>query len=612
MEPHTPLRSGRRSSLGTSLLLGIGIAGALLPALFALCSLPGFGTSLLSLWLPLLLRWAHLIYGIAWIGASFYFIFVENSLERFPGESALAGRLWTVHGGGVYRLEKYRTAPLPLPALLHWFRWDAYLTWMTGFALLILLFYAHPEATLIDPQIAPLSPGMAVLCSLAILAAGWLAYAGLAATPLLQRPRLFALFSCLLLAALAFTLTHLYSGRGAFVQTGAVLGTIMVGNVLFVIIPAQRRFLHAAQRGERLDPAQVERTHLRSLHNNYLAFPVLFTMISNHFPFAFLGRDNWLVLFCLLLAGGTVRHAVNLRQRQQPWLPWLLGGAALVFGALIAATDPVSVIATFKEAGIRGRLRLLIESESLLNDGTAAVAFGVVVAIASGRQFGAAQIAVRLLATVGGGILCGGCVAGLALLLAGRTTDHLVETAMTTIAAYGSFLLADSFGFSGVLATISAGIFIRNSPWTNTISLRGRRAIQTFWEYAAFIANSFIFLLIGMHEASQNLLAVWLPAVAAVALVTLGRAASIYPCCLLFARSALRVDAKHQHILFWGGLRGALALALALSLPADLPLRENVIGVSFAVVAFSIFVQGLSIPPLLRGMGEIPSARREK
>ncbi len=343
MEPHSPLRSGRRSSLGTSLLLGIGIAGALLPALFALSSLPGFGTSLLSLWLPLLLRWAHLIYGIAWIGASFYFIFVENSLERFPGESALAGRLWTVHGGGVYRLEKYRTAPLPLPALLHWFRWDAYLTWMTGFALLILLFYAHPEATLIDPQIAPLSPGMAVLCSLAILAAGWLAYAGLAATPLLQRPRLFALFSCLLLAALAFTLTHLYSGRGAFVQTGAVLGTIMVGNVLFVIIPAQWRFLHAAQRGERLDPAQVERTHLRSLHNNYLAFPVLFTMISNHFPFAFLGRDNWLVLFCLLLAGGTVRHAVNLRQRQQSWLPWLLGGAALVFGAITFAR-PTPVI----------------------------------------------------------------------------------------------------------------------------------------------------------------------------------------------------------------------------------------------------------------------------
>ena len=234
------------------------------------------------------------------------------------------------------------------------------------------------------------------------------------------------------------------------------------------------------------------------------------------------------------------------------------------------------------------------------------------VAIASGQRFDAAQIAVRLLTTVGGGILCGGIVATLALLLAGRTTDHLVETAMTTIAAYGSFLLAGHFGFSGVLATITAGLLIRNSRWANTISPRGKEAILTFWEYAAFLANSFVFLLIGMHEASQNLLAVWLPAVVAIALVTLARAAAIYPCCLLFVRSSLRVSAKHQHILFWGGLRGALALALALSLSADVPLYESVIGVSFAVVAFSIFVQGLTISPLLRRMGEIPGARREK
>ncbi len=343
MEPHAPLRAGG-SALRKSLLFGLGISGTLLLLLFAFRSPPAFGASLLSLWLPLLLRWAHLIYGIAWIGASFYFIFVENSLERLPREAELAGRLWTVHGGGVYRLEKYRTAPLPLPSPLHWFRWDAYLTWTTGFFLLMAVYYAHPEATLIDPQVARLSPKAAVLSSLAVVGGGWLVYAGLTATPLLYRPPLFALLSCLLVGALAFGLTHLYSGRGAFLHLGAVLGTVMAGNVLFVIIPSQRRFLEAARRGETLDPEKVTRTHLRSLHNNYLAFPVLFTMISNHFPLVFLAKASWLVLACLVVGGGTVRHGINLRQRRKPWLPWMLGGAALLFGA-IAFTRPDSAAA---------------------------------------------------------------------------------------------------------------------------------------------------------------------------------------------------------------------------------------------------------------------------
>lgn len=341
----------------------------------------------------------------------------------------------------------------------------------------------------------------------------------------------------------------------------------------------------------------------------YALLPPLLFEAAFHIPWEEMRRNSSLIAVLatlgVMLSAGLTAAGMHYLVHWQ----WI---TALVFGVLIAATDPVSVIATFKEAGTRGRLRLLIESESLLNDGTAAVAFGVVVANASGQRFDAAQIAVRLLTTVGGGILCGGIVATLALLLAGRTTDHLVETAMTTIAAYGSFLLAGHFGFSGVLATITAGLLIRNSRWANTISPRGKEAILTFWEYAAFLANSFVFLLIGMHEASQNLLAVWLPAVVAIALVTLARAAAIYPCCLLFVRSSLRVSAKHQHILFWGGLRGALALALALSLSADVPLYESVIGVSFAVVAFSIFVQGLTISPLLRRMGEIPGARREK
>lgn len=279
---------------------------------------------------------------------------------------------------------------------------------------------------------------------------------------------------------------------------------------------------------------------------------------------------------------------------------------ALVFGALIAATDPVSVIATFKEAKAHGRLLVLIEAESLLNDGTAAVAFGIVVILASGGELSSIQITRMVLQTVIGGILCGAVVALGALLLAWRTEDHLVEITFTTVAAYGSFLLADHFGMSGVLATITAGLITGNFKSLNALSVRGKDAVEAFWEYAAFVANSLVFLLIGMHEARQHFVRMWFPAATAIALVTLGRALAIYPCCLLFSRSSLRVTGRHQNVLFWGGLRGALALALALGLPQAVPMREQIIAISFAVVAFSVFVQGLTMVPFLRWMGEIP------
>jgi monovalent cation:H+ antiporter, CPA1 family len=278
---------------------------------------------------------------------------------------------------------------------------------------------------------------------------------------------------------------------------------------------------------------------------------------------------------------------------------------ALVFGVLIAATDPVSVVATFKEAQARGRLLVLIEAESLLNDGTAAVAFGVTLALASGQTLALPEITLVLIRVIGGGILCGAAVALTAMFLTGRTDDHLVEITFTTIAAYGSFLLATQFGVSGVLATITAGLVMGNFELFGKISDRGKEAVQAFWEYAAFVANSMVFLLIGMRETQENFTAVLLPAGAAIALVTLGRAAAIYPCCLLFSRSSLRVTMKHQHVLFWGGLRGALALALSLGLPLGLPHREEIVTITFAVVAFSIFVQGITMAPLLRTLGEI-------
>jgi CPA1 family monovalent cation:H+ antiporter len=283
--------------------------------------------------------------------------------------------------------------------------------------------------------------------------------------------------------------------------------------------------------------------------------------------------------------------------------------SALVFGVLIAATDPVSVIATFKEAGVAGRLRLLVEAESLFNDGTSAVIFGIVVAFSAGESPTWFGMGAALLLTVGGGIICGAALAGVLLLIAGRTDDHLVELTFTTVVAYGSFVLAEQLHLSGVLATLTAGLMMGSAGSLGTLSGRGKDAVEAFWEYAAFVANSLIFLLIGMHEAHQNFAAVWTPAVAAIALVMAGRALAIYPTCLLFSKSALRVTVAHQHILFWGGLRGALALALALGLPPEMPRRDDIITITFAVVAFSMFVQGLTMTPFLRRLGELPSGR---
>jgi CPA1 family monovalent cation:H+ antiporter len=278
---------------------------------------------------------------------------------------------------------------------------------------------------------------------------------------------------------------------------------------------------------------------------------------------------------------------------------------ALVFGVLIAATDPVSVIATFQEAGARGRLPLLVEAESLFNDGTAAVAFAMVLNLVQGHSPSPHQAAGQLLKMAGGGLLCGIAIAGAALLLVGNTQDHLVELALTTVAAYGSFLLAERFHMSGVLATLSAGLTLGNFGSRGTISDRGKEAVQDFWEYAAFVANSLIFLLIGMRVAMQDFRAVWVPAVIAILLVTLGRAAAVYPSCAFFAASRWQVPWKYQHLLFWGGLRGALALALALALPAEVPERDAIVTISFAVVAFSVFVQGLTLKPLLRAAGQL-------
>ena len=302
----------------------------------------------------------------------------------------------------------------------------------------------------------------------------------------------------------------------------------------------------------------------------------------------------------VLLSAGITMMGMHFLAHWQ----WL---SALVFGILIAATDPVSVIAILRRANARGRLLVLVETESLFNDGAVAVAFGVIVTLASQPHFSGLAITRTVLVTAGGGILSGALVGNLVLFLIGRTNDHLVETICTTVAAYGSFLVADSLHASGVVATLTAGLVLGNVETLGLISGRGRETVQAFWEYAAFLANSIVFLLFGMREVSHNFVMVWLPAVIAVLFVTVGRAAAVYPVCQVFSRSRFHVDIRHQHVLFWSGVRGALALALALALPEEVPRREEIITVSFSVVAFSIFVNGLTMTPLLRAFGEIPA-----
>lgn len=285
---------------------------------------------------------------------------------------------------------------------------------------------------------------------------------------------------------------------------------------------------------------------------------------------------------------------------------------ALLFGVLIAATDPVSVIATFNEANVKGRLRLLVESESLFNDSTAAVAFAIALTFAMGGSMTIGTAFLSMLASVGGGIACGALVGGSCLLLAGRTRDHLVELALTTIAAFGSFWVAEQFSysgvhFSGVLATMTAGLLVGNTTELGFISEKGEESIESFWEFAAFVVNSIVFILLGINEAYQDFRRSAFAILIAIIAVVFARAVAIYPISALLSGTKWKLEPAQQHIMFWGGLRGALALALALGIPESVPFRAEIVTVTFGVVAFSVFAQGLTMTPLLRKLRQIPS-----
>jgi uncharacterized membrane protein len=288
-------------------------------------------------WAGLLVRWLHVVAGIAWIGASFYFVWLDNHLQPVAadGEPGVAGELWAVHGGGFYRSQKYRVAPAVLPRTLHWFYWEAYTTWLSGFGLLCLLYFLRAEAYLIDPDVLPLTKPMAIVIALAILVAGWVVYDGLCRSPLGRRARVLAAVLAALVAFEAWGLCHLFSGRGAFMVFGSALGTLMVANVLFVIIPGQRELVHAKRQGREPDAAPGLRGKQRSVHNTFFTLPVVFVMISNHYAMTYAARYNWLVLIAVSFAGACIRAWFVARHKPaenagyRAALPAVLGIATL-------------------------------------------------------------------------------------------------------------------------------------------------------------------------------------------------------------------------------------------------------------------------------------------
>lgn len=325
-----------------------------------------------------------------------------------------------------------------------------------------------------------------------------------------------------------------------------------------------------------------------------------------------LRRDALPVL--TLAIAGTILSAAVVAASMVWLLHWPLASAVL-FGVLIAATDPVAVIAMFKDNGVGGRLRLLVESESLLNDGAAAVLFALALAWIQGANSMSAtavEDARILLLTVGGGIVIGLATGGAAILLAGRTTDHLVESALTAVVAYASFLLAEHFHGSGVLATVAAGLLMGNlgvlgHGKSGPVSDQGRAFILSLWDFIAFIANSLVFLLIGLAVAHTSIDDLGLKTlIGVITLVLLARALTVYPLCLPFMRSRWAIPFGVQHILWWGGLRGALGLALALSLPPSLAYRSEILVATFGVVVFSVVVQGLTMPFVLKKLKFTP------
>jgi uncharacterized membrane protein len=289
------------------------------------------------------LRWLHVIAGIAWIGSSFYFIHLDLSLRPRPGlPPGVKGDEWQVHGGGFYHMMKYLVAPAQMPDSLTWFKWEAYTTWLSGFALLVLVYYLGADLFLIDKSVLDLTAVQAAVIAFVSLAVAWLAYEGLCRSPLGNHEVALALVGYVFLVALTYGFIHVFSGRGAFTQIGALIGTIMVANVFVIIIPYQKKSVAAMLAGKTPDPRWGALGKQRSVHNNYLTLPVVFLMLSNHYPLFYATRFNWLIVAIVLAIGPVIRHFFNSRHegKGSPWWTWGVAAAGMAAVAWLSAAGP--------------------------------------------------------------------------------------------------------------------------------------------------------------------------------------------------------------------------------------------------------------------------------
>ncbi len=308
-------------------------------------------------WLNLLARWLHFITGVAWIGSSFYFVWLDNHLEApalvADDEKGAGGELWSVHGGGFYHAQKYKAAPQVIPDTLHWFKWEAYSTWLSGMFLLIVVYWYGAQVYLIDPAVAELSPIAAVGLAATFIVGGWIIYDLMCKSRLGNNEKLFGAVLFALVSMLAWGLCQLFGGRGAYIHFGVVLGTIMVANVFFVIIPGQRRMVDATGRGETPDPEDGIRAKQRSVHNTYFTLPVLFVMTSNHYAMTYNHEYNWAILIAIALAGALIRVYFVARHKGRASLVPVIIAALLIAGvaALVAprASASSGAIASFDD-----------------------------------------------------------------------------------------------------------------------------------------------------------------------------------------------------------------------------------------------------------------------
>ena len=299
-------------------------------------------------WVSLIFRWLHLITGVAWIGASFYFVWLDNSLENPPQwkkDKGIKGDLWAIHGGGIYEVAKYQLAPEQMPATLHWFKWEAYTTWLTGIVLLTVIYYLGADSYLIDRRVADLSQFQAIAIGISFLVFGWILYELLCRSPLASNGYVIGAILIVAAVAISYALTHLFSGRGAYIHMGAIIGTIMVGNVFRVIMPSQRALVAAIEKGEAPDPSWGAKAKLHSTHNTYLTLPLLFIMISSHYPFTYTNQYNWLILLVIIAITALARQYFVLEHKQinRPVILVAAAFATLILAVVIAPKPLVAV-----------------------------------------------------------------------------------------------------------------------------------------------------------------------------------------------------------------------------------------------------------------------------